>query len=96
MEDIDWSCPADLKPYEDAHWMERDEKDIIQWQLGQYFAAAVSCMFPKGKYPKQAMFQSEKISKTNRNKESKEAVAVFEMSQRIKILGQQGLKESPA
>lgn len=29
----------------------------MQWQLGQYVAAAVSCIFPKGKYPEKPMFQ---------------------------------------
>lgn len=54
---IDWSSPADMKPYVKAYQMKRNEMDILQWQLGQYVAAAVSCAFPKGKYPKGPMFQ---------------------------------------
>lgn len=41
VEDINWSCPADLEPYEHAHEKEIEEKDILNWQLGQYFASAL-------------------------------------------------------
>lgn len=58
--DIDWSSPADLEPYSKAYQIRRNEKDILQWQLGQYMAAAVSCIFPKGKYPDKPIFQIEK------------------------------------
>lgn len=95
VEEIDWSCPADLETYEKAYKMQRNEKDLMQWQLGQYVAAALSCMFPKGIYPKKPMFQMEKEIKKNGNRESQEEVAVFEMKQRIKALRTQGLPESP-
>lgn len=57
VDDIDWSSPADMEPYLKAHKLERNEKDVLQWQLGKYVAAAVSCAFPKGRYPKKPMFQ---------------------------------------
>lgn len=93
--DIDWSCPADLEPYAEVYRLERNEKDIQQWQLGQYMAAAVSCVFPKGKYPKKPMFQIKDFERESIYKESQEEVAVFEMKQRINLLRQSGLPESP-
>lgn len=59
IDDIDWSSPADMEPYLKAYRLKRNEQDVIQWQLGQYMAAAISCVFPKGKYPKKPMFQIE-------------------------------------
>lgn len=57
VDDIDWLSPADMEPYLKAYRLKRNEQDVIQWQLGQYMAAAISCAFPKGKYPKKPMFQ---------------------------------------
>lgn len=59
VDDIDWSCPADMEPYLKAYRIKKNEQDTFQWQLGQYMAAAISCVFPKGKYPKKPMFQIE-------------------------------------
>ncbi len=95
VDDIDWSSPADMEPYLRAYKVQKNEQDLLQWQMGQYMAAAVSCVFPKGKYPKKPMFQVEDNFKKNGNKESKEEIAVFEMKQRIKALRMQGLPESP-
>lgn len=39
--EINWSCPADLEPYQRAHEKEVEEKDTLNWQLGQYFAYAL-------------------------------------------------------
>lgn len=88
--------PHIIKFYADQYKRAKNEEDTKQWQLGQYVAAAISCMFPKGKYPKKPMFQMEDSVKESRNKESQEEVAVFEMKQRIKALRLQGLPESPA
>lgn len=55
--DIDWSSPSDMEPYLKAYKLEKNERDTLQWQMGQYMAAAVSCVFPKGKYPKNPIFQ---------------------------------------
>lgn len=68
---------------------------MSQWQLGQYIVAAVSCVFPKGEYPKEPMFQIGENKEHNDYKESREEVAVFEMKQRINVLRKQGLPESP-
>lgn len=56
---IDWSSPAEMDPYLKAYKLKRNEKDVLQWQLGQYVAAAISCVLPKEKYPKKPMFQIE-------------------------------------
>lgn len=96
VEEIDWSCPADLEPYEKAYKMQRNENDLMQWQLGQYVASALSCLFPKGQYPKKPMFQLGEEIKKSAYKESQEEIAVFEMKQRIRKLRMQGLPESPA
>lgn len=58
-------------------------------------AAAVSCIFPKGKYPKEPIFQAKEEIKTNGYKESQEEIAIFEMKQRINLLRKSGLPESP-
>lgn len=53
-----WSMnPHIIKFYAEQYKHKRNEEDLKQWQLGQYVAAAVSCVFPKGKYPKEPMFQ---------------------------------------
>jgi len=51
--DIDWSCPADLEPYEKAYKLEARETDsIIHAVCGSYVLSAVSvavehCLFGK-------------------------------------------------
>ena len=89
------SCPKELEPFLTAYKLQRNREDVSQWQLGQYMAAAVSCVFPKGKYPKEPMFQIKNDEKEPLYRESKEEAAVFEMKQRINLLRQQGLRESP-
>lgn len=43
VEDIDWSCPADLQPYDDAHQLELQEKDILAWETcGTYVISALT------------------------------------------------------
>lgn len=88
------SCPKELEPYEEAYKIRRNEEDLKQWQLGQYIGEAMGCLF-KGKYPKEPMFQIKENIKRNSHKESQEEVAIFEMKQRINLLRQNGLPESP-
>lgn len=42
VDDIDWSSPADMKPYLKAHNEELKEKDYLSWLQGQYMLSAVS------------------------------------------------------
>ena len=102
VDDIDWSCPADLEPYAKAHKLEIQENDsIIHAACGSYVLSAVSvavehCLAgrkAKSKYiDKPIMSELEEKSSY---KESSEEIAVFEMKQRINLLRKQGLPESP-
>lgn len=42
VDDIDWSSPADMKPYLKMHKEELKEKDYLAWLQGQYNLSAVS------------------------------------------------------
>lgn len=42
VDDIDWSSPADMKPYLKMHKEELKEKDYLAWIQGQYTLSAVS------------------------------------------------------
>lgn len=42
VDDIDWSSPADMKPYLKAHEEELKEKDYLAWFFNQYTLSAVS------------------------------------------------------
>lgn len=54
--------PHIIKFYVEQYKNKRNEEDLKQWQFGQYILAAISCVFPKGKYPKKPMFQIEENS----------------------------------
>lgn len=42
VEDIDWSCPADLEPYAKAHSLELKERDSQMYSMGLYNKIAFS------------------------------------------------------
>lgn len=43
VDDIDWSCPADLEPYAKAYNMEQKHNDNMAWlQCGNYLLSAFS------------------------------------------------------
>ena len=45
VDDIDWSSPADLKPYEKAHKLEMTEQDNLMYMwFGSYALSAVSVL----------------------------------------------------
>jgi len=87
--------PHIIKFHAEQYKNKRNEEDLKQWQLGQYVAAAVSCIFPKGKYPKEPMFQIQNEVEHSSYKESNEDIAVYEMKVRTSALRKQGLPESP-
>lgn len=101
--DIDQSCPSDLEPYAKAHDKELEEQDYMQHMWwGNYGISALKTTLEhlfagrkaKSKYiEKPILF--EETSKENGYTESQEEVAVFEMKQRIELLRQKGLPESP-
>ena len=37
IDDIDWSCPAELEPYKKAYAIEQKELDVQNWSLGLYY-----------------------------------------------------------
>lgn len=101
---IDWSSPADMKPYLKAHEEELKEQDCLAWLFNQYTLSAVSvavehCLAgkkAKSKYIEKPMLESIfEETKENGYKESQEEIAVFEMKQRINLLRKNGLPESP-
>lgn len=103
-EDIDNSCPADLKPYEKAYVLEQKQKDAQMWLwwgnygLGATLVAIERCLAgqkAKAEYLKKPLLSEDILSESNTNKESNEEVAVYEMKQRINLLRQSGLPESP-
>lgn len=90
------SCPNELKPYETAYRLRVNREDTENWQLGQYIMASIGSAFSKkAKYPDKPMFQIAESVDSSGYKESQEEVAVFEMKQRIELLRQKGLPESP-
>lgn len=97
------SCPKELEPYRKAHELKMREMDYLQYMWwGNYGISAVFFAVDKslkGKtskamYVEKALL-SESIENTGKYKESAEEIAIFEMKQRINILRQQGLPESP-
>lgn len=101
--DIDWSCPSDLEPYAKAHKREVIVQDTLMhaW-WGAYGLSAVSvavehCLAGKkavSEYTKNPIMRDLE-ERENGNSESNEEVAVYEMKQRINLLRQSGLPESP-
>ena len=97
------SCPKELEPYAIAHRKKIEEQDYLQWQWwGSYGLSAVCfavdhCLSgkkAKTQYLEKPIF-SDVGDTDEKHKESREECAVFEMKQRIKLLRQQGLPESP-
>lgn len=57
IDDIDWSCPADMEPYIKAHAEYIKEADRLSWLNGHYMLSAVAVAIeknfakhPRGKY----------------------------------------------
>lgn len=59
---INWSCPSELRPYEDAYLLRKKERDTEMYFQGLYFRDAITCtvgnMFAKKgskpiEYPKE-------------------------------------------
>lgn len=102
VEDIDWSCPADLEPYSKAYELEQKEKDAFAHLVwGAYglsafqttmahFGASLAGKHSKAEYKKEPVF-----SKNKKQNNSQEEIAVFEMKKRARLLERNGLSESP-
>lgn len=87
-----------------GHQEKIKEQDYLAWLFGQYTLSAVMVAVEhnlagekaKSKYIKEPfLYSTIEEKEENKNKESKEEIAIFEMKQRIKALRMQGLPESP-
>lgn len=111
VEDIDWSSPADMKPYLKAHKEELREKDTLNWYLGQYVMSALDSTvcnsWPwRGKnsqphsYIKKPILKTQEMDSELTEDEQQKAVDLFfakENARRInwKRNKAKGLPESP-
>ncbi len=66
--------PHIIRFYIEQYKGKRNEEDLKQWQLGQYIVAAISCISPKGKYPKKPMFQIREEKENFTEKEIRMAI----------------------
>lgn len=84
----------------------QEKKDYEMWIMGQYVSKALLSTVCNGfiwrdkgtepyKYPNSPFLKEKSEKEQNTNKESNEEIAVFEMKKRIKLLEQQGLRQSP-
>lgn len=95
--------PKKLKAFYKAYELKRKLLDEQMWFMGQYVLSAVSMAVEhnlhgkkaRSKYIEKPILQTEQNT-DNANPESREQVAVFEMKQRINVLKQQGLPQSPS
>ena len=91
--------PKKLKSFYKAYEIKRRLQDEQMWFMGQYVLSAVEHNLhgrkARSKYIEKPILQTEQ-STGNTNPESREQVAVFEMKQRINMLKQQGLPQSPS
>ena len=97
------SCPTELKPYVIAHQRKMEEEDYIwflrfrEYGIASHVFAIDHCLNGRkatSKYLDRPIFSSIE-EPDGKYKESREECAVYEMKQRIKILREQGLPESP-
>ena len=96
-----------LNPYKlsliaKGYEMQRKARDEEIWMwIGVYCKEAIALGVKKGlwekkvEYPKKPVLNMDTEEEENGYKESHEEVAVFEMKQRINLLRQSGLPESP-
>ena len=54
VDDIDWSCPAELEPYNKAHSMEQKEQDEQLWSMGIYVESDVRTEIDRSFHGKKA------------------------------------------
>lgn len=106
VDDIDWSCPADLEPYEKAYEMERRERDSENWlMLGSYLIDAVALGTRRGhpfskkeiSYPKKPYlikaYEDSKLTQEEKDEREIRKMILAE-EQWISVHKQHGLKET--
>lgn len=85
VDDIDWSSPADMKPYLKAHKEELKERDYLAWMFGQYTLSAVSVAVEhnlaginaKSKYIEKPFFELHEENKVLTEEEIQREVDLF-------------------
>ena len=96
--------PRKLEYVRDGYKQKIKQIDALNWLNGKYTMSAVAVAIeanfaknPKGKYANQPVLMAidKEEKRINKNAESNEEVAVYEMKQRIKRLENLGLPESP-
>lgn len=96
------SCPKELLAYDRAYKQKIIEKDrMVHMWIGNYGLSALTvaiehCMHgnkAKSEYTKEPILRED--NSESKNTESNEAVAVYEMKQRTKLIEKLGLPQSP-
>lgn len=95
--------PHIIKLIVKGHEEKMKQQDYMNWLNNQYTLSAVSvavehCLAgkkAKSQYVEKSFLQEYAEENQSGYKESKEEVAIFEMKQRINLLRQSGLPESP-
>lgn len=96
--------PRIIKAISKGYKEKMDDIDYLMWMMGSYVKSAVFVAVDhvlngpkaKSKYIEKPFSKNEDDSENRHdNKESNEQVAVYEMKQRINLLRQKGLPESP-
>ena len=95
--------PRILKIYIKSREMKMDDIDHLMWVMGLYVRSAVGTAVEhvlagkkaSSSYVEHPFRFTDDEKEIVKNNEAKEEVAIFEMKQRINLLRQQGLPESP-
>lgn len=95
--------PRILKAIAKGYKNKMVDMDYMMWTMGIYVKSAVlvavdhvlNAKKAKSEYIEKPFLAEAEEETVKKNKESNEQVAVYEMKQRINLLKQQGLPESP-
>lgn len=93
--DIDWSCPADLEPYEKAHKLELIERDAQMYNMGKYaeiafsvvmahFGAGLAGKYSRAEYIEKPFMQMDDPNRELTEEEIQDEVDRFFEEERIR------------
>lgn len=95
VDDIDWSCPADLQPYADTYILSQKIKDEEMWRMGLYTYSAVATAVEhnlagkkaKSSYIKKPFMQDKEILKNKEIPEEKrKEMENYKLAMSLKIM----------
>ena len=104
VEDIDWSCPADLQPYDDAHQLEVQERDILAWEIcGTYVRSAISVAVEnlllgrkaRGKYLENPNTFENLTTEKEKPLSYEDAIEEQKFNMTLRMIALDGLPDSP-